>query len=532
MVRALACIGFAALLSSALSAQSTETPPKFLSVDIRASGPNTIPEMRRQFYRGRYELLNATLVDLICAAWGVDADDVAGGPDWLDVDRFDVIATAPAGSTDDTLKTMLRGLLADHFQLVTHKGTKDVPAYVITAGKKLQLKQADGSESTGCSIQPSAPAEPVLFVCSNMTMAALAAQLPTVREASGYMFNYPVVDRTALKGAWNFSVKWTPRAAFRRDPAPGETTTIFDAFQKQLGLNLELSRISTPVIVVDHVNQKPAGSASGVTETPAALPQFEVASIKPYADFFDGSRVNIQPGGRVTVTMTLLGLIQEAWDITPDWIIGRPKSIGGPPFVVTAKAPPQNGAKEGWDGPVWNGVDIDSMRMMLRALLMDRFRLAVHFENRIVPGYALVAAKPKLRKADPSNRPGCREGPGADGKDPRLANPIASRLLTCRNMTIAQFAAAMNKDLFRFRPLTDSTGIAGRYDFTINFSPTRVSSDVAVPTPGGDASASEPDGTISLSEAFSRQLGLKLESRKVSAPVLVIDHVDEMPSGN
>ena len=81
-------------------------------------------------------------------------------------------------------------------------------------------------------------------------------------------------------------------------------------------------------------------------------------------------------------------------------------------WVVVAKAPVEEDAIAGWTGPVWNGVDVDNMRMMLRALLVDRFKLSAHYEDRAISGYALVAAKPKLRKADPANRAGCKEGPG------------------------------------------------------------------------------------------------------------------------
>jgi uncharacterized protein (TIGR03435 family) len=77
----------------------------------------------------------------------------------------------------------------------------------------------------------------------------------------------------------------------------------------------------------------------------------------------------------------------------------------------------------------------------------------------------------------------------------------------------------------------DSTGLAGRYDMTINFSPPGVVESIRVPGAGGDAAA-EPDGAISLSEALNRRLGLKLQSRKVMAPMLVIDHVNEMPTEN
>ena len=232
-------------------------------------------------------------------------------------------------------------------------------------------------------------------------------------------------------------------------------------------------------------------------------------------------------GGRVNVNMTLKWLIVEAWgaSIPPGRIVGGPKSIDDTCFVVVAKAPVEENAVAGWNGPVWNGVDIDSMRMMLRALLADRFRLAAHTEDRPVPGYELVAVNPKkLRKADLSYRPGCREGPGADGKDPRISNPAASRLITCRNMTLAQFAAELNKLFVEFPRVMDSTGITGRFDMTFNFSPGGLVEN--------SAAGSEPNGAISLSEALKGQLGLKLQSRKVMAPVLVIDHVNEMPTEN
>jgi uncharacterized protein (TIGR03435 family) len=135
-------------------------------------------------------------------------------------------------------------------------------------------------------------------------------------------------------------------------------------------------------------------------------------------------------------------------------------------FVLVAKAPAQEDAVAGWNGPVWNGVDIDSMRMMLRALLAGRFKLATHKEDWLISGYELVAARPKLRRANPSNRPGCRDGPGADGKDPWVQNPLATRLITCRNMTLAQYAAELNKMFVELPPVRDSTGITGRYDMT------------------------------------------------------------------
>jgi uncharacterized protein (TIGR03435 family) len=269
---------------------------------------------------------------------------------------------------------------------------------------------------------------------------------------------------------------------------------------------------------------------------PAHLPEFEVAAIKPEAPDVHGTYVRLQQGGQVRVSGTLKGLIAEAWgDVNPDRIVGGPKSIDTTQWVVVAKAP----ATELTGIGVLNGVDIDTMRMMLRALLIDRFKLATHFEDRLQPGYALVLAQEKLRKADPANRPGCREGPGDNGNDPRIANPVASRLVTCRNVTLAQFTAQLsnwsseeNHILFRFPPVMDATGLKGRYDMTINFSPSAALPNIGFSSAGANGVAFEPDGSISIFDAVNKQLGLKLNSRKVMAPVLVIDRVNEIPTEN
>jgi uncharacterized protein (TIGR03435 family) len=78
----------------------------------------------------------------------------------------------------------------------------------------------------------------------------------------------------------------------------------------------------------------------------------------------------------------------------------------------------------------------------------------------------------------------------------------------------------------------DATGIDGRYDLTINFSPPSAFMNSGSSKAGDEPAASDPSGAISISEALSKQLGLKLQSREVPAPVLVIDRVNERPTGN
>jgi uncharacterized protein (TIGR03435 family) len=310
---------------------------------------------------------------------------------------------------------------------------------------------------------------------------------------------------------------------------------LFDALEKQLGLRLEMATTPTPVVVIDGANEKPTPNPPEVSQKlPAPPMEFEVADIKPVDpdEPTRGSSVSIQPGGRVRIVMTLKALIQEAWgDFNSELIFGASKAMDTNRFVVTAKAPSPDLAP----GPaVWNGVDIDSMRLMLRALVIDRFRLQAHNEERMVPGQALVSVKPKLRPADPSHRPGCKDGPGDDGRDPRIANPILSRLVTCRNMTMTELAAALPSIgvMPDFPPILDATGIEGRYDFTLSFSPWNAFPRTGTPPAADDGTASEPNGAIPIAEALQRQLGLRLESRKVPSTVLVIDHVNEMPTEN
>jgi len=100
------------------------------------------------------KLKNATMVDLVRIAYGFDTDKVLGGPSWLEMDRFDVVAKVPEDSTAETQKPMLQSLLQDRFKLVVHKDTRPLPTYALTVGKKAQLKEADGKGEPGASRRP------------------------------------------------------------------------------------------------------------------------------------------------------------------------------------------------------------------------------------------------------------------------------------------------------------------------------------------------------------------------------------------
>jgi uncharacterized protein (TIGR03435 family) len=456
------------------------------------------------------------------------------------MDRFDVVAKAPPGTAQETVKLMLRALLADRFQLVLHKDTKPIPAYVLTLGKtKHKMKEADGSGTPGCQGQPQNP-EPgsvpyAVVSCRSMSMEVFAQSL---RGFGGDYLTSPVIDSTGLKGNWDFDLKWNGRAQLPRAGADG--ISIFDAIDKQLGLKLELQKAPAPVMVVDSVNQKPTDNPSGVKEAlpPSPLTEFDVADVKlsppdarPYG--------RIQPGGRLDLQgFTLKMLIDIAWDINDDEMLaGAPKWLDSTRYSVLAKT---SSATAGPAGAMQ--IDIDDVRLMLRALLVERFKLATHMEDRPVSAYTLMAAKPKLAKADPANRTGCKESVALP-KDPRNANPALSRLVTCQNITMAQLADQLQRFApgYIHNPVMDATGMEGAFDLTLSFSTAGFLQDGGSGGRGGDAgpgssggepAASDPSGGLSLFDAVNKQLGLKLEMQKRPIPVLVIDHVEEKPTDN
>ncbi|HEY1753781.1 MAG TPA: TIGR03435 family protein [Bryobacteraceae bacterium] len=540
MMRAFAGLSVLVSLSAVVSGQNitAAAAPAFEIADVHVSSKTVNPYMSGGVLRGsRYEIRRATMVDLIRLAYGLDDPImVQGGPSWLDLDRFDVIAKAPAGATQDSAKLMLQTLLADRFKLVVHMGTKPLPTFVLALGKgKPKIKESDGKSAPGCQPPPNQPPQtPGVYrnaeiQCRNISMDVFA---PTIRGMAGaYLGDHPVVNQTGLEGAWDFDVVWTAKQMLAALGAEG--ISIFDAVDKQLGLKIDLQQVPTPVIQVDSANEKPTPNPPGVvTALPPPPPaEFEVADIKPSLPDANPGGQGLMPGGRIDIRgYPLKILIQVAWDINnPDELMaGAPKFVDSAKFDIIAKASSIT------SGPATaQQIDIDDLRVMFQALLIDRFKMKVHYEDRPVNGYVITnPGKPKLTKADPSNRTGCHEGPGADGKDPRIANPILSRLLTCQNMTIAQFADQLPNlaNGYAHTPVLDSTGLTDPYDFTLSFSSIGALQN-GLPSVNGEK-ASDPSGGLSLPDAINKQLGLKMDMQKRPMQVLVIDHVEEKPTDN
>ncbi len=511
--------GAAALLGVACGLWA-QTTPHFEAADVHRSGPgmNAYTLLSGGALRGtRYDLRKATMVDLISIAWNVVPDNVVGGPNWLEFDRFDIAAKAPRNTTPDALRLMLQALLTERFKLAVHRDTRPMPAFALTVGKgKPKMSEAQGSNPV-CTYEQPPGSKLRAWNCRNMTMAEFAERLHDM--AHDYLID-PLVEATGLEGRWDFDLRWHARSEVL--PAGTDRLTIFDAIEKQLGLTLTRREAPAPVLVVDRANETPTANAADIAkQLPPRDVEFEVADLKQSAP---GSRSNgrfeVLPGGELEVVgIPLQILMLAAWDIDyskPERFANLPKWIESVRIDIHAKPPAAMNRPpiRGW------GYPDDETRLMLRTLLEERYRIKWHYEDRPVDAYTLTAGKPKMSPGDTSKRATCRVARSV-ANDPRDANPRLSELLECRNATIAQFAMKLQElepDDFTY-PVDDKTELNGTYDFLLSFSPRWIANAA---TADGT-----PNGAVPIGEAISKQLGLKLEKRKRMLPVVVIDHMEE-----
>jgi uncharacterized protein (TIGR03435 family) len=176
-------------------------------------------------------------------------------------------------------------------------------------------------------------------------------------------------------------------------------------------------------------------------------------------------------------------------------------------------------------------MDPELIAPLIRSLLRDRFGLVWHTEERTGTAYSLVAAKAKLKKADPESRIYCRNAPPGPNRGP------STMVLNCQNATMALFAERLQNIPAINAPVDDATGLQGGWDFSFSFNPLPQMAMVGLGRggdagPGGAAIASDPVGGYTVFESLEKQLGLKLEAKKKNVPVIVIDKLNQKPSDN
>jgi uncharacterized protein (TIGR03435 family) len=223
-------------------------------------------------------------------------------------------------------------------------------------------------------------------------------------------------------------------------------------------------------------------------------PAYEAASVKPNTSASRGSSSKESKGQIVFTNLSLERLIERAYSVKQFQVSG-PGWAEEVRFDIAAKYPPDTRNED--------------RAFMLRTLLEDRFKLAVHRETKEMPGYALVVAKGgfKLKPAEPG------------GSDTNSTGDGAQTTLTATKTSMAGLADLAARELGV--TVADKTGLDGVYDFELRW----VRDDTS-------ATSAAAAGLPSLFSALEETLGLRLQPQKVPVEIIVVDHVERAPTEN
>ncbi len=228
----------------------------------------------------------------------------------------------------------------------------------------------------------------------------------------------------------------------------------------------------------------------------AQSPTFEVATVKVnHTDSGRSSSPRLTNGRLTADRVTLSQLLQSAYGLSALRITGGPEWLNTDRFDLSGKAP--------------QGVADTELMTMLQLLLKERFQLAVHREAKEMPVYDLVVAKDGLKISifDPAHPP-----------VPPARNGAESMIIGAG--TMSQLADLMTRTAGR--PVLDKTGLAGRYGYAMTFSPITTQLPDNTPDPGA----------LDFFAAVKQQLGLRLEAKRETLDILIVDHAERIPAEN
>jgi uncharacterized protein (TIGR03435 family) len=250
----------------------------------------------------------------------------------------------------------------------------------------------------------------------------------------------------------------------------------------------------------------PDPPAPPVPMAAGAKPEFAVATVKPS----DPARAGGQGYGFrghdvITVNTTTNWLITLAYNMHAHQLIGGARWMDSDKYDVTGRP----------DTP--GQPSRDQLKLMIQKLLTDRFQLKYHIEKRELPAYTITVLKTGAKiteSADPQGPLGVGFG----------IAPGGGMTLTVRNAILDSVANAMQGNLMD-QPVINQTGLTGKYDFTLKFTPDASQMAALGPLPPGVAS--DPDGPPDIFTAFQQQLGLKLTPAKTAVDVMVIEKIEK-----
>jgi len=239
---------------------------------------------------GRIAWTNVWLLRMIQVAYDFPPDRISG-PDWLNTERYNIVATLPANTTVADFRLMVANLLAERFKLTFHRATREVSGYALEIarnGVKIQPSprepqqvQAGAGPSNALMVtdQSGFPAprpgnpyfvkgvafEAAIPVNGRYRVTGLNESMQGIADYLGRFAGAPAEDRTGLTGKYDFHLEFAPDRPAEAapnavpaalDPGPG----LFDAVQAQLGLKLASKKVAVETLIVDHAEKIPTGN--------------------------------------------------------------------------------------------------------------------------------------------------------------------------------------------------------------------------------------------------------------------------------
>jgi uncharacterized protein (TIGR03435 family) len=253
-------------------------------------------------------------------------------------------------------------------------------------------------------------------------------------------------------------------------------------------------------------------STAQTTTAVLKAPVLEVVSVKQVKDSGGWQSVGLTADGLNVTDAQLWLVIRTAFGAEffgSNQIVGEPSWSHSEHYDIQGKV---NNADVGRLRDLNQAQQTQMTQAMLQAVLAERFQMKVHQEDREAPIYALIVAKngSKLKEATEA---------GADSLNVERGQIIG------HSLSLQELAKGLTGGNTG-RVVVDRTGLTGKYDFTLTWTP-----DQGAAPPGPDGGATENVPGPSIFTAIQEQLGLKLEPAKGPVKTLVIDHI-ERPSAN
>jgi uncharacterized protein (TIGR03435 family) len=225
-----------------------QTPPAFEVASVKPAQPSPGDSSSVKTDAGRVSARYVTLKRLMRGAYNLPEAQIVGAPKWAAEERYDIDAKAAGPAGDHEMMVMMQALLAERFKLVFHRETRPLPGYALVVAKG------------GVTAKPSAPGTPSSSTSTNKTIDATGCGMGLLALKLSEVLHLPVSDATAIDGAFDFHLEWTPENLLPKTPsdatAPG--LSIFDALQEHLGLKLEARKVPTEVLVIDSAERPSA----------------------------------------------------------------------------------------------------------------------------------------------------------------------------------------------------------------------------------------------------------------------------------